>query len=77
MCTIKTMGAANQHMKITLDSGMVLLWWNAAEKLDELQSSEMFTATVELGVNEFMGVLSAQGVVGTMTFHSTGPHAEA
>lgn len=77
MCTIKTMGSANQHMKITLDSGMVLLWWNAAEKLDELQSSEMFTATVELGVNEFMGVLSAQGVVGTMTFHSTGPHTEA
>jgi single-stranded-DNA-specific exonuclease len=64
MCKLETMGSQKQHIKITTNSGIVLLWWNAADKHESLAASEMFTATVELGVNEFMGKVYAQGIVG-------------
>lgn len=73
-CSISTLGEEKTHLRIVLSSGVKLLWWNAAERLRELQEladSPMpgaavvsFLATFSL--NNFMGETTVQATIDTM-----------
>ena len=68
-CAITTMGTSKQHIKVVTPTNMTFLWWNAAEKYDNLSAAQLATATVQLGINYFKGEELAQGVVRDMTLH--------
>lgn len=71
LCSMRTLGSEDTHLKITLPTGMKLLWWNAAENLPdltELAQSPMPGASivsfdVEISINRFLGEESPQATV--------------
>lgn len=83
-CTIGTIGEEDSHLRIITASGMKLLWWNAADKLLDLndratslipgESRVRFTAG--LSINVFMDNESVQAVIETM-IDQTGAQAAA
>lgn len=65
-----------KHLKITLDNGMVFLKWNAAEYVEVATSAIgnpdiHFTVQVELGVNEFRGTTTLQGIIRDIDLEET------
>ncbi len=71
---MKTQGNSDQHLRIVTPIGMKVLWWNAADRLGELQdlaaspipgeSNVRFRVT--LSINSFRGFESVQAVVDRM-----------
>lgn len=70
-CDITTIGADNQHIKITTPIGLQLLWWNAADDTytPDIRDAEAITATVELNRNLFKGQTITQGIIRTVITH--------
>lgn len=66
-CTFSIMGRNDQHVKIITATGFTLLWWNAATRLKDIQSSSLFAAHIEVSVNTFGGISSPQGIVRDLT----------
>lgn len=69
-CLITTMGNDKQHVRITTPAGLTLLWWNAADRVDELSQAPVATATVTLSTNTFRGQTLPQGIVAGMELHA-------
>lgn len=70
-CSLGTLGSEKQHLRIILPIGMKVLWWNAADRLPELQElaespipgESSVRVRVRLSINEFRGNQAAQAVV--------------
>lgn len=73
-CASGTLGSDKQHLKIVLPIGMKVLWWNAADKLLDLQElaaspvpgESVIRLRARLGINAFRGIESVQAVVERM-----------
>jgi len=73
-CSLQTLGSDRQHLRIVLPIGMKVLWWNAADKLQDLQElaqspipgESLARLRVKLSVNVFRGMESVQAVVERM-----------
>ena len=82
-CSIGTMGANDQHLRLVLPIGLKLLWWNAAGHLLVLQQlardttpgSGLLRVRVSLGVNRFRGEETVQAVVERIVSHGLGDAA--
>lgn len=68
---ISMLGKAGRHIKIITDSGLELLWWNSADRYEELIGAEIATVGVELGVNDFLGTTRPQAIVNSVIFVGT------
>lgn len=68
---IGTLGSDKQHLKIILPIGMKVLWWNAAERLDDLRrmrrstvpGASLLRVRAKLSINVFRGNESVQAVI--------------
>ncbi|ROR76046.1 single-stranded-DNA-specific exonuclease [Plantibacter flavus] len=73
-CSIKLLGSDDQHLRIVLPIGMKVLWWNAADRLEELQQlakshvpgESIIRLHVRFSINVFRGNESVQAVVERM-----------
>lgn len=52
-CLINTMGSDNQHVKIVTPHNLTLLWWNAADQVETLNSHHTAHFEIELSHNRF------------------------
>lgn len=70
-CRLQTMGAEQQHLRITLPNGLRALWWTEAGRLPGLQAraedpdkaNRSITLATRLSLNTFMGNTSVQFIV--------------
>jgi single-stranded-DNA-specific exonuclease len=70
-CTMQTLGTDDQHLRLVLPIGMKVLWWNKADRLQDLKDlaespipgESIVRIRVKLSVNKFRGNESVQAVV--------------
>ena len=72
-CSVRTIGSADQHVRVTTEEGMVLLWWNAADRLEDLRERSagerletggpVARFRVTLSSSTFRGKTSLQGII--------------
>jgi single-stranded-DNA-specific exonuclease len=73
-CSIQTLGSDDQHLRLILPIGMKVLWWNQADRLQDLKDlaaspipgESTVRMHVTLSVNVFRGVASPQAVIDQM-----------
>ncbi|MET0887161.1 MAG: DHH family phosphoesterase [Mycetocola sp.] len=73
-CSIQTLGSDAQHLRIVLPIGMKMLWWNAANRLQDLTDlaasstpgQSIVRMRVKLSINVFRGNESVQAVIERM-----------
>ena len=73
-CRIEPLGRDASHIRITTPTGLRILWWNAAERLDHLRElgddADPYVTVVHLrgalSLNRFRDSVSAQFIVDAM-----------
>jgi single-stranded-DNA-specific exonuclease len=73
-CSIQTLGSGDQHLRIVLPIGMKMLWWNQADRLQDLKElaespipgESIVRMRVKLSINVFLGNESVQAVIERM-----------
>lgn len=82
--SIGTLGTEDQHLKIVLRSGLKLLWWNEAERLNHLAEladspipgESIVRLRAKLLINEFRGNRSAQAFISGLIETTDGTEQE-
>lgn len=75
----ETMGSEQQHLRVTSEEGFIMLWWNKADMIEELDEradaatgsddlkTRLITFRGSLGINTFRGVSSANLIISSMS----------
>lgn len=70
-CSLNVLGEEETHLRVILPNGMKMLWWNAADRLQDLKDraespipgENIVEFDVDLSVNQFLGDESPQAIV--------------